>query len=246
MRDKFVADIGDFGKYGLLRTLAGVEPKDEPRCRLGVVWYFWEDSDWAYDAKLDYLSKPDEYRHYDEGLFDTLSKVANGYKRTVGEVRRREILGRDKEDVVFCAEAVPNGRPRHEWLSRALKKTEGAQIVFLDPDNGLPTSEREAKRGRSKLHAYRNEMMRFVERGQTVVIYQSYWRINKGDTHKTEVSKWRHERLAELHLDEHPRVIGSDRIFIVLPATRHVEHIDRRLRGFLDRWGDHFEHRELE
>lgn len=36
MHDKFVADIGDFGKYGLLRTLAGIEPKDEPRCRLGV------------------------------------------------------------------------------------------------------------------------------------------------------------------------------------------------------------------
>ena len=38
MQDKFVGDEGDFGKYGLLRTLAGIEPKDEPRYRLGIVW----------------------------------------------------------------------------------------------------------------------------------------------------------------------------------------------------------------
>lgn len=37
MQDKFVTDEGDFGKYDLLRTLAGIEPQDEPRCRLGVV-----------------------------------------------------------------------------------------------------------------------------------------------------------------------------------------------------------------
>lgn len=38
MQDKFVADEGDFDKYSLLRTLAGIEPKDEPRYRLGIVW----------------------------------------------------------------------------------------------------------------------------------------------------------------------------------------------------------------
>lgn len=196
---------------------------------------------------MAYLSKPDKYRHYDEGLFDTLLDMANSYKRTVGEVRRREILGRDKEDVVFCSEAVPNQRTRHQWLSQALKKTKGTQIVFLDPDKGLPTSEREAKPERSKLYAYRNELRRFVEQDKTIVIYQSLWRINKGDTPKTEVHKWRHERLADFDLDEHPRVVSTnDRAFIVLPVTRHVEHIDRRLRSFVDRWSDHFKHRELE
>lgn len=61
MQDKFVADIGDFGKYGLLRTLAGIEPKARPGYRLGVVWYFGDDGK-LHNADLAYLSKPDEFR----------------------------------------------------------------------------------------------------------------------------------------------------------------------------------------
>ena len=246
MQDKFVGDIGDFGKYGLLRALVGEGPQDEPRCCLGVVWYMWEDSDLLYDAKLAYLSQPDEFRRCDKNLFDVLGRMVHDRRRTVEEVRKSEILGRDGTDVVFFAEPVPNRRTRGDWLLRALKKTEKAQIVFLDPDKGLPTREREARPERSRSYAYRNEMRRFVERGQTVVIYQSYWRINKGDTPETEVFKWRHERLTEVHLDEHPRVVGTgDRAFVVLPAARHVEHIDRRLATFVERWGEHFKHREL-
>ena len=29
MQDRFVGDIGDFGKYGLLRALAGISPRAE-------------------------------------------------------------------------------------------------------------------------------------------------------------------------------------------------------------------------
>lgn len=242
MQDKFVGDIGDFGKYGLLRTLVGKEPQDEPRCCLAVVWYMWEDSDLLYDAKLEYLSQPDEFRCYDETLFDVLGRMVDYRRRTVEEVRKSEILGRDGTDVVFFAEPVPDRRTRGDWLLRALKKTEKAQIVFLDPDKGLPTPEREAKKGRSRVYVYRSEVTPFVERGQTVVIYQSYWRdCQRGP----EVRKWREERLMGLDLYGHARVIGSDRMFIILPAPGHVEHVDRRLATFVERWGEHFKHREL-
>ena len=36
MQDRFVGDIGDFGKYGLLRVLAGICPRAEPLLPLGV------------------------------------------------------------------------------------------------------------------------------------------------------------------------------------------------------------------
>ena len=240
MQDKYVGDVGDFGKYGLLRTLTGMEPQDEPCYRLGVVWYL------RPDEKLNYLSQP-EFHAYDEELFDLLRNMVDAQTRTVKEVRKSEIFGKDEKDVVFFSEPVPDRRTRGDWLLRALKKTEGAKIVFLDPDKGLPTREREAKPQRSRLHAYRSEVRQFVERGQTVVIYQSYWRINRGDKSEKEVRKWRDERLAGLGLDERPRVVGtSDRAFIILPATRHVEHIDRRLRCFVERWGEHFKHQALD
>ena len=36
MQDRFGGDVGDFGKYGLLRALAGVWPDAMPRFSLGV------------------------------------------------------------------------------------------------------------------------------------------------------------------------------------------------------------------
>ena len=191
--------------------------------------------------KLHYLAKPEFYQ-YDEELFDVLLNIVSGQTRTVNEIKKSKILG----DAVFYAESVPDRRKRHQWLSQALEDTRGTKVVFLDPDNGLDPCEMDDKDKLSQKHVYLNEVRPFVKRGQTVVIYQSYQR-RKGDTAKGEVLKWRNERLTELELDEHPRVVGtSDRAFIVLPATPHVEHIDRRLRSFVERWGEHFKHQALD
>ena len=236
MQDKYVGDIGDFGKYGLLRTLAGIEPEAEPRYRLGIVWYL------RLDAKLQYLSEPGGLCHYDNKLFSALLDIVSRQTRTVKEIEHSEIV---PKGTVFFAEQVPGRHKRGEWLSRALEETEETEIAFLDPDNGLATSKMEAEGGRSQKHAYLDEVSPFVKRGQTVVIYQSY-RRGDGDSRETEVRRWRDERLRELDLDERPRVVGTtDRAFIVLPATRHAKHIDNRLRGIGDRWSSHFKYRAL-
>ena len=41
MQNKYVGDIGDFGKYGLLRALTGHQTTSasEPHLTLGIVWY---------------------------------------------------------------------------------------------------------------------------------------------------------------------------------------------------------------
>ena len=45
MQDQYVGDIGDFGKYGLLRHLTGMrgDAAPEDALRLGVVWYLFPD-----------------------------------------------------------------------------------------------------------------------------------------------------------------------------------------------------------
>ena len=39
MQDRYVGDVGDFGKYGLLRALCGGD------LTLGVVWYLYPDEE---------------------------------------------------------------------------------------------------------------------------------------------------------------------------------------------------------
>ena len=73
----FVGDVGDFGKYGLLRALTGTWPVAEPRLSLGVVWYLPADATGsaADGQKLSYLSQPNRFRSCDPRLYDALGAV---------------------------------------------------------------------------------------------------------------------------------------------------------------------------
>ena len=247
MQDKFVGDVGDFGKYGLLRTLSGIEPKSKPGYRLGIVWYFGDDGA-PHDADLAYLSKPNEFRRHDEALFDALMAMATAKRRTVAEVKRQRLLGRRRflgRNAVFFSDHVPGREGREQWLSAAVARTSKTEIVLLDPDNSLATSKMEAKSARSTGHAYLNEVRPFVKRGQTVVIYQSFGR-NPGDKRKKQIRRWHDECLTKLGLDEPPQIVTtSKRAFIILPATHHVEHVDHRLDILVERWGEHFKRQPL-
>lgn len=45
MQDRYVADVGDFGKYGLLCYLAGITcDSNEDKLKLGVIWYLTPSS----------------------------------------------------------------------------------------------------------------------------------------------------------------------------------------------------------
>lgn len=40
MQDRYAGDVGDFGKFGLLRHLCGVTAQDgQPNLRPGIIWY---------------------------------------------------------------------------------------------------------------------------------------------------------------------------------------------------------------
>lgn len=57
MQNRYAGDVGDFGKYGLLRCLCG-EP---PLLSLGVVWYLVSDEQCDQDAKhTRYLARDRE------------------------------------------------------------------------------------------------------------------------------------------------------------------------------------------
>ena len=78
MQNQYVGDIGDFGKYGLLRALAG-----DP-LRLGVIWHLFPDEPPKEPGKgdgkfIDYLCNPkprdSKLRDCDSYLYDELLKI---------------------------------------------------------------------------------------------------------------------------------------------------------------------------
>ena len=103
MQDNYVGDIGDYGKYGLLRnvTAAGLQ--------LAVNWYRvvlppsneQDDGECISCSKkpkqkdgkyTSYLEHPEKYRHYDPELFDCLAGIVHGQKRRLEEIETSGVL----------------------------------------------------------------------------------------------------------------------------------------------------------
>ena len=153
-----MADVGDFGKYGLLRALCAVEPTWGTRTydlSLGVVWYLVPDEEGTADGghvgwANQGTSAIQRYMPCDPELYHALLRILRDGDRSVRAVRERGVL---PEDTVFYEEALyfagtPSvGRAakerrlerRRAWAWEALAATRGCDLVFADPDNGLET-----------------------------------------------------------------------------------------------------------
>ncbi len=237
MRDEFVGDIGDYGKYGLLRAICGFrrhDPRDS--LSLGVVWYFNPSDGDPGGSRLDYLMDAERFRPCDPALFHTLFWIVVSNRRSVARIRDSEIF---PGGTVFFEEHVPPDRGNREgWLDRALAETARPKLVFLDPDNGLANNSRSDDRP-SRKHVYLKEVSRFVSQGNSVVIYHHLGRKNHLEDINGQAASLRQVGIDKLWVLRFKRI--SPRAFFIIPNGR-TELLEKRTRVFLDGpWGQHFE-----
>jgi hypothetical protein len=86
MRDSYVADVGDFGKYALLNALAGND------LRLGVLWCRNSEPDATQDGR--FIEYP-ELRQCDPNLYDRLAQILKNKQRRLSQVEVNDILPRN-------------------------------------------------------------------------------------------------------------------------------------------------------
>jgi hypothetical protein len=80
MQNRYVGDVGDYGKYALLRGLC--DPDARPAVRLGVVWCLFPDETFNNDGKhISYLKDP-QFAQLDIDLHAALAVIVS----TVEEV----------------------------------------------------------------------------------------------------------------------------------------------------------------
>jgi hypothetical protein len=157
MQDRYVGDVGDFGKYGLLRLLGAGHS-------LGVVWYLTSDERHTGDGKfISFLSPTSanltKFRNCDPDLYDALAGIVRDETRSVQSVRREAVL---PSNTVFYEDKLSyDGMPsigatakaarlarRSQWVKNSLDATQICDIVFLDPDNGIESgTQRHEKKG---------------------------------------------------------------------------------------------------
>ena len=175
MKNQYVCDIGDYGKYSLLRYIA------RENVSIGVNWYLTDD-DTSNDGKYkEYLGR-DDLKQYDEEVFECLKNLYHsGSKISVQDIQKSNIIPNAvffDENVEFHGTPSERRMQRSDWFERSAKSFKDVSLIFMDPDNGLLAKGDGAKRGAEK-YVLPEEVLRYYNEGHDVVYYCQRGRRSK-------------------------------------------------------------------
>ncbi|HER26844.1 MAG TPA: hypothetical protein ENI69_07020 [Rhodospirillales bacterium] len=253
MQNRYFGDVGDYGKYGLLRKLCGVTAGG-PALSLGVVWYLVPDEGHNDDGKhISYLQKV-EYRSCDPSLFDGLNKLLDDGIRTVSKIEKSNLLPR--RTIFFNKFLSFNGMPisgdenrsarlsaRKKWLLEAHKTVRDCDIVFLDPDNGFQIKSIPQHADKGPKYVFWDEANHFLGDANTLVIYHH---LNRTKTSREQINIKVQEFKTNLSGGNTVFPVlfkrGSHRVFFVVPSIKDRTLIETRLRELqTSLWAPHME-----
>lgn len=151
MRDQYAGDVSDVLKFAFLRALAG---KDRT---LGIAWYYAPGDDGRPDGRHLEWRNEDAWRLLDEELHTGLSTLP---ERSVVALEQANIWPTGS---LFHREPMPSRAERSTWNESLRATLNAADIVFLDPDNGLGTeTEKHATYEEVRLLRRAGRMIAFI------------------------------------------------------------------------------------
>jgi hypothetical protein len=246
MQNRYIGDIGDYGKYALLRYLCA--DLTSRSLRLAVVWCLFPDEAFNNDGKhISYLRDP-EFAVLDPDLYAALNSIVLANRRHISSIAE---IGCLPASTIFFSEPLlrdkrtgPVERIRHRdtWLHECLHKTQDCELVFFDPDNGLETASIPKHHPKAGKYIYWNELAEFWNRGDTLLIYHH---LNRSAPAIRQVQKLRFRFASAFdHAVVVPLVFrrGSSRVFwLVHRGDVLGQELERRATDLLNTgWSRHF------
>ena len=133
MQDKYVADVGDFGKFQLFRYLFNHKQSPLDGKELSQIWFMHKgEGETSNDGKhIDYFER---MMGTDEYLEHSLLDVIMRDKREVTELENLKLLPNAKFFYIEVPKALED---RYLWLNSALTFASNSPVVAVAPDNGM-------------------------------------------------------------------------------------------------------------
>jgi hypothetical protein len=246
MQHRYVGDVGDFGKYALLRVLC----QPEPSINLAVIWCLFPDESGNNDGRHVSYLRDQGFAQLDASLHAALADIVARSRRNIAAIGDSGCL---PASTVFCADPISaldaahagsaeRLRYRAEWLETCLRRTSTCQLVFFDPDNGLEIASIPKHHPKAGKYIYWDELAQFWRRGNTLLIYHH---LNRTITVAQQVTG-----LTERFAVEFPdaRIIplvfrrGSARVFWLIHHDDDLgRKLERRAANMLGGgWSRHF------
>lgn len=230
MKNQYLGDVGDYGKYGMLRFFA------RNNIRIAVNWYLTPD-DGSTDGKhITYLNN-NAMRRYDEKLFDLLAAMVRAGDRNVITFEEQDaISGATYYHQLLHDEGKSRSDKsayRDGWHKAALEASKDAELVFLDPDNGA--CEKEAVNTKNSIkYCYADEIADYYERGQNVVYYCSKGRRTYEQWEDTKALMKRRLQDARIAIITFHK--GTQRSYVFVLHKENFRIYTELIKKFLRAW----------
>jgi hypothetical protein len=231
MQDRYSGDVGDFAKFGLLRALG-------ERMRVGLQYYLVPDESHNADGRhVDYL-RHGEFRACDAALCEALERVVRSGNRIAAALRGAMPAGTRFFESKLTFAGVPardRERLRRDWVSDGLQALADCELVCADPDNGLEISSARRCDPKGPKFAFYDELAHFLDRGQSLVVYQHVTR-EKGGASAQAQRRFREIARRLPHGDGAFALRFnrySARLFFVVPAPAHANRLRQRARAMM-------------
>lgn len=229
MKNQYCGDIGDYGKYGLLRYLA------QKGIKIGINWYLTRNDD-SNDGKFTaYLDKESE-RKYDPIIFDALKKIVSKENKNVQMIEAANLI----PGAVYFDESLNTGtiiaptkreKERALWHQKALEKLKEVELIFADPDNGSIGSKSLTDKSAEK-YIFPAEIMQYYQQGQNVVYYCQKARRTYEQWHKTKSEMQQYLPDARVCVLTYHR--GTQRSYIFVIHPKDYKRYINLIYSFLD------------
>lgn len=258
MQNRYIGDLGDFGKYALLKALCLGNNKGRT-LNLGVIWYLVPDESHNEDGKhIRYLqetpSNIQRFRNLDPLLYDTLGKIVNKGERNIKSIKENRIL---PSNTIFYEEpltfkGMPNNSPRarqarqeyrDKWVHNAMEATKGCDIIFVDPDNGLKVKSVKRHHKIGPKYVFYEELLPYIKRGQSLIIYHH---LCRNGTAEEQIKERLYQIKKELDVEDVFGMLykrGTLRIFFVVPSDGNYDLLFMRSKYLIQEtlWKEHFD-----
>ena len=211
MQDRYAGDVGDYGKFAMLRAM------EAQGLKLGINWYRTKTA--AYEIHNDGKYRiPEKFETCDPQLSAALNTVFDSVdNRSVQKLEQTNLLQCEH----YISELVPqNIADRLDWHHRALGVFQDCDLVFLDPDNGLNVKSVKLGSQKSVKYVWIDEIIDCVAAGKSVIFYNHRPR-KKADIYFSEHSARLVEIGKPVYALTFPR--RSIRDYFIIPASPEHE-----------------------
>jgi len=189
--------------------------------RIAVAWMLTEDDggpDGRFRGYLDPTKKASKVRHLDPSLHGSLLRLLASGRPSVSLFEASDAL----PGASYYSATVPDSvDERILWRQGLEEFARGADLVFVDPDNGIEVNSKPiGRKGSSKYVAW-DELRAIWERGASVLVYQHFRR--------EERTAFAHRMAAELQARigvQHVEAFRTPHVLFLLAAQ------DRHLKAF--------------